>query len=216
MAEQTEHSRYGQLDHDYVASLYAVTDEDDAPFLMVNLMKYREWADYADDRPRISGRAADDLYAPIEILAELGAEIVLFGDVVGQPRGDESWDRVAIVRYPTVRSFVEMQDRPDFLARHVHKDAGMERTIIAVCRPVGGQLGAGNRILVDLVADASVEPSPGRLILQVDGTPVGDGRRWSTLSLTAIADEEVTADQLAGDSPQATTVAVAALVNTLS
>jgi hypothetical protein len=214
MAEQTEHSRYGQLDHDYVESLFAVTEQDDAPFYMLNLMKYREWADYADDRPRISGRAADDLYAPIEILTDLGAEIVLFGDVVGQPRGDEAWDRVAIVRYPTVRSFVEMQERPDFIAKHVHKDAGMERTIISVCHPVAGRLGAGHRILVDLVAEAPVEPLPGQLILRVAGTPVGDGRAWSTLSLTPVADEAT--ELLGGDGVAATTVVVEALLNTLS
>jgi hypothetical protein len=215
MAEHTEHSRYGQLDREYVASLYAVTEQDDAPFFMLNLMKYREWADYADDRPRITGRAADDLYAPVEILADLGAEIVLFGDVVGQPRGDESWDRVAIVRYPTVRSFIDMQDRPDFIAKHVHKDAGMERTIIALCRPVAGRLGRGNRVQVDLVADASIEPVEGQLVLRVEGAPIGDGRRWSTLTLTAL-DDSMTAEHLAGDGAQATTVTVAALLNTLS
>jgi hypothetical protein len=215
VAEHTEQVRYGRLDKDFVASLRAVTVEQDDAFLMLNLMRYRPWADYGDDRPRITGREADDLYAPVDILAELGAEIVLFGDVVEQPRGDEAWDRVAIVRYPTVRSFLDMQERPDFIARHVHKDAGMERTVIAVCRPMAGALGAGDKMLVDLVTDTEVEAAPGQLLLRVEGSPVNDGPQWSTLVLTALDDEKGAGDHLAGYGGEATSVIVAAMLNTL-
>jgi hypothetical protein len=215
VAEHTEQVRYGRLDKDFVASLHAVTAEQDDAFLMLNLMRYRPWADYGDDRPQITGRDADDLYAPVDILADLGAEIVLFGNVVEQPRGDEAWDRVAIVRYPTVRSFLDMQERPDFIARHVHKDAGMERTVIAVCRPMAGALGAGDKILVDLVTDTEVEAAPGQLLLRVEGSPVNDGPRWSTLVLTALDDEKSTGDHLAGHGGEATSVIVAAMLNTL-
>jgi hypothetical protein len=215
VAEHTEQVRYGRLDKDFVASLHAVTAEQDDAFLMLNLMRYRPWADYGDDRPQITGRDADDLYAPVDILADLGAEIVLFGNVVEQPRGDEAWDRVAIVRYPTVRSFLDMQERPDFIARHVHKDAGMERTVIAVCRPMAGALGAGDKILVDLVTDAEVQAAPGQLLLRVEGSPVNDGPQWSTLVLTALDDEKSTGDHLAGHGGEATSVIVAAMLNTL-
>ncbi|MDX6359727.1 MAG: hypothetical protein QOH37_2781, partial [Nocardioidaceae bacterium] len=108
--------RYGEVDREYVARMAAVTTEDDGPFLMLNLMRYRDWADYGDDRPPITGREADALYAPLEMLADAGAEVVLVGDVDEQPRGDERWDRVALVRYPTAHSFLEMQQRIDFLA----------------------------------------------------------------------------------------------------
>jgi hypothetical protein len=215
VAEHTEHIRYGRLDEEFVARLSSVTEADDAPFLMLNLMKYRRWADYADGRPRISGREADDLYAPLAVLADIGAEVVFFGDVVEQVRGDEDWDRVAIVRYPTVQSFIDMQDRPDFIAQHVHKDAGMERTIIALCHPVAGELAPRSRILVDLVADGELEPLPGQLLLRVEGSPVGDGRCWRTLGLTGLGDDALTAEHLAGDGTQATSVTVAALINTL-
>jgi hypothetical protein len=215
VAEHTEQVRYGRLDKDFVASLHAVTAEQDDAFLMLNLMRYRPWADYGDDRPRITGREADDLYAPVDILADLGAEIVLFGNVVEQPRGDEAWDRVAIVRYPSVRSFLDMQERPDFIARHVHKDAGMERTIIAVCRPMAGALGAGDRILVDLVTDTDVEAAPGQFLLRVEGSPVNDGPRWSTLVLTALDDGKSTGDHVASHAGEATSVIVAPLLNAL-
>ncbi|MCW2544251.1 MAG: hypothetical protein JWM40_1803 [Frankiales bacterium] len=173
--------RYGTLDQDFVQTLYDVQPEDDSPFFMLNLMRDREWADYPDGRTGVTGQQADDTYAPVDILADLGAEISLFGQVVAQPVGDERWDRVAMVRYPTVRSFLEMQDRPDFIERHVHKDAGMDFTIIALCRPVSGKVPEG-----ELLVDLSETPHDGPgLVMEVLGTPVGDGRQWTSLRLSA-------------------------------
>jgi hypothetical protein len=110
---------------------------DDGPVWMVNLMKYREVADYPDGRETaISGRDADDLYAPTESLAAIGADVAFFGDVDQQLLGDAPiWDRVGVVKYPTRRSFIEMQSRPDFQRQHVHKDAGMAETIVIGCQP---------------------------------------------------------------------------------
>lgn len=196
MAAHTEHVRYGSLDQDYVAALEAVPEEDDGPLLMLNLMRYRTWADYPDgfdDGPRISGREADDRYAPLAVLHEIGAQVVFFAEVAAQVRGDEGWDRIAIVRYPSARSFLDMQERPDFVALHVHKDAGMERTIIAVCHPVTGSVGPGTRLRVDLLGGpphtAPAAPAPGRLVLRVDGTPVGDGRAWTTATIGPVTDD---------------------------
>jgi hypothetical protein len=105
---------------------------------MVNLMKYRERADYADGTvSQISGREADDLYAPLGPLAAIGAEVVFFADVDQQLLGAApAWDRVGVVKYPTRRSFIEMQSRPDFQRQHAHKEAGMEQTIVMGCLPM--------------------------------------------------------------------------------
>jgi hypothetical protein len=106
---------------------------------MVNLMKYRDVAQYADGREcTISGQEADDLYAPLGPLAAVGAQIVFLASVDQQLLGDApQWDRVAVVQYPTGRSFVEMQERADFRELHPHKEAGMEQTIVMGCRPIG-------------------------------------------------------------------------------
>jgi hypothetical protein len=183
--------RYGTLDQDFTNSLYDVSPADDAPFFMLNLMRYREWADYAEGggpEERITGQQADDIYAPVDILASLGAEIALFGNVVKQVAGDERWDRVAVVRYPTVKSFLEMQDRPDFIERHVHKDAGMDFTIIALCRPLSGEI-PGGELLIDL-SETPHEDSSG-LVMEVLGTPIWDSRAWKSLRLSSATDEPV-------------------------
>ena len=127
---------YGQVDHAYGARLATTSPDDDGPIWMVNLMAYRERAVYDGAESDISGREADDRYAPVEILADIGAEVVFHGDVEDQLLGDAPrWDRVGIVRYPTRRSFIDMQARPDFRERHVHKEAGMAETIVLGCLP---------------------------------------------------------------------------------
>ena len=129
--------RYGTVDPAAIEVLGSFPPDEDGPVWMVNLMRYRDRADYADGREtELTGREADDLYAPLDTLADLGAEVVLFGEVEDQLLGDgPRWDRVAVVKYPTHRSFVEMQTRPDFQAHHVHKDAGMAATTIIACQP---------------------------------------------------------------------------------
>ena len=136
----TNTPRYGTVDRDYGMRLATTPPDEDGPVWMVNLMKYREVADYPDGAPgdgaAISGREADDLYTPVDSLAGVGAEIVFGGEVDQQLLGDAPiWDRVGVVKYPTRRAFVEMQSRPDFQRQHVHKEAGMAETIVIGCQP---------------------------------------------------------------------------------
>ncbi|MEM8621476.1 MAG: hypothetical protein AAGF73_17325 [Actinomycetota bacterium] len=128
--------RYGDVDKAYATKLATTPPEDDGPVWMVNLMRYREQADYEDGRQTSrTGREADDEYAPVGPLAAVGAKIVFVGDVADQFIGQTPrWDRVAVVRYPTRRSFIEMQQRKDFQKQHEHKEAGMAETIV-----IGGQ-----------------------------------------------------------------------------
>ena len=132
--------RYGQIDTGYGRRLASTSPDEEGPVWMVNLMSYRSAADYADGRDSvISGREADDLYTPTAPLAAVGAEIVFAADVQDQLLGDEpKWDRVAVVKYPTRRSFIDMQQRDDFQRLHEHKDAGMARTIVMGTQPMLG------------------------------------------------------------------------------
>ena len=130
--------RYGQINHEYGLKLATTPPEEDGPIWMVNLMKYREKADYADGRSAdISGREADDLYAPLGPLKAIGAQVVFLAEVDTQFFNDTpKWDRVGIVKYPSRRSFIEMQTRKDFQELHHHKEAGMAETIVAGCLPM--------------------------------------------------------------------------------
>lgn len=130
--------RYGQINREYGMKMFTMPPEDDGPIWMVNLMKYREKADYADGRAAdISGKEADDLYAPLGPLKAIGAKPVFLADVDTQFLNDSpKWDRVGIVKYPSRRAFLEMQNRPDFKELHHHKEAGMAETIVCGCLPM--------------------------------------------------------------------------------
>jgi len=141
--------RYGTIDRAYGIRLATTPPEDDGPIWMVNLMKYKATATYdgvdgVDGCGPVSGREADDRYAPVAILAAIGAEVVFVGDVETQLLGAEpAWDRIGVVRYPSRRAFIEMQSRPDFQEKHVHKEAGMDVTIVMGCQPTEVQLPDG-------------------------------------------------------------------------
>jgi hypothetical protein len=139
MGERTSPSaRYGQIDEHYAARLATCPPDDDGPIWMVNLMSYRDRAEYPDGRASdISGREADDRYTPLGPLAAIGAEIVFVADVDTQFLNPApAWHRVAVVKYPTRRSFVEMSTRADFQELHHHKEAGMAHTFVIGCLPM--------------------------------------------------------------------------------
>ncbi|MFY8158784.1 MAG: hypothetical protein ACOVLJ_05035, partial [Ilumatobacteraceae bacterium] len=147
-AEETPNlkHKYGRIDLDYAAKLATTPPEQDGPIFMVNLMKYHEVAQYSStDAPQVSGREADDKYNPASILNKIGADIVFVADVTKNHIGDEDWDRIAIVRYATRKSFIDMQQRKDFAEKHEHKAAGMKRTTIVCCRPVDEALDTRTR-----------------------------------------------------------------------
>ena len=109
---------YGTVDRSYGMRLATTPPDRDGPIWMVNLMRYRAEAVYrevSDTGPGsgvtgVTGREADERYSPIDILHDIGASVVFMGDVAEQLLGDSPvWDRVAVVRYPTRRSFIEMQ-----------------------------------------------------------------------------------------------------------
>jgi hypothetical protein len=155
---------------------------------MDNFMRYREKAVYPDGRESdISGREADDIYAPVDVLQKLGANVAYFGDVTSEVNAATPyWHRMGIVRYPTRRSFIDMQNRADFIPRMIHKEAGMEFTIIACCLPTNRfefDLEGSRTVTFALIpagADAPVL-TKGQALFRVEGTIIGDDRRWDHL-----------------------------------
>lgn len=199
---QTDPPRYGTINVEYVATWGQVPD--DEPMWALNLMHYRDRADYRDGRDDdISGQEADDRYAPIGPLATVGARLVLVAPVVEQlDGGDVRWDRIAIVRYPNRHAMLEMEALPEFQAAHVHKDAGMAATIVAATYPRMGTIGATRSpeslllLQISAAADAPDVATAGcrRLAdFDVDGVIIGDGRRWAVARWDTLPASEVDA-----------------------
>jgi hypothetical protein len=117
--------------------LHMVQDPTDGPFYMVNLIRFRDLAEYADGRTTdLTGREANALYSPLEFIQAIGAEPVFAGQVAWTTLGqDSTWDEVGIVEYPCPLALFAMNAHPDFRDRAVHKDAGLEASIIMVAHP---------------------------------------------------------------------------------
>ena len=186
---------YGTPNFEMISRWFQLPPEEDTPFWAVNLMKYKARADYGDGRDEgRTGKEADDAYTPFGPLAEIGAMIAFAGDVVAQHGSEPRWDRIGIVRYPSRAAFFAMQQRDDFKDQHVHKEAGMETTIVMSCLPVdgaphsatpeGGQVVLRVRRFaeVDAVDALGEEPVPDGVTplsrFAVEGVIVGDDRTW--------------------------------------
>jgi hypothetical protein len=188
--------KYGTIDKEYGMFLATRSPEEDGPIYMVNLMKYHEVAQYTDSEGvgrEISGKEADDRYNPTSVLNKIGADVVFYGDVVSNNKGTDDWDRIGIVRYATRKSFIDMQSRSDFGEKHVHKAAGMERTTLVCCRPIDESIDTRirpmpleNRLVAMVVRQSSHRDDayaelPEAVQFAVEGTIIGDGRKWDTV-----------------------------------
>ncbi len=107
-------------------------DPHDGPIVMLNLLKFRETADYQPDDPeygdKISGEAAYDRYGA-ELMtfadADMGVETLYAGDAARFMIGSGDWDRVLLVRYPSRQHMLKMLSDERYTAAHRHRDAGL-------------------------------------------------------------------------------------------
>ena len=107
-----------------------LTPGDDQPIYMLNLLKYKDRAVYADGRETdLSGQEAYLLYGAgvIDTLAAVKGSIVFSGSVSRLMLGvvEELWDEVAIAMYPSRAAMLEMVSSSQYQAIAVHRDAGL-------------------------------------------------------------------------------------------
>lgn len=103
---------------------------EDGPFVMVNLLKFKDRAEYADGSDsQLTGAEAYGRYAAeVRKLVEgLGGRIRYQGRVSGLLLGDveELWDVVALAEYPSLAAFREMAMSPAMHAIEHHRKAGL-------------------------------------------------------------------------------------------
>jgi uncharacterized protein (DUF1330 family) len=102
----------------------------DSPISMVNLLKFKEKAEYEDGRDtNLSGKEAYMIYG-IEVqehLKKVGGEIVFGGEISRLMLGEveDLWDNVAVARYPSRTAMLEMMMDPDYQESEKHRSAGL-------------------------------------------------------------------------------------------
>lgn len=102
----------------------------DRPIYMVNLLKFKEKAEYEDGRESaLTGQEAYAIYAT-EVaghLAKVGGKPVIGGQVTGLRLGvvEELWDVVAIAMYPNRKAMFTMVSSPEYQKSAEHRSAGL-------------------------------------------------------------------------------------------
>jgi uncharacterized protein (DUF1330 family) len=109
---------------------------DTGPVVMLNLLRY---ADQANDG---SGRTGRDAYmdygALVTPMVEArGGSFLVFAaadeTVIGP--ADEEWDDMVLVQYPSRAAFIDMITNTEYLAAHVHREAGLaDSRLVATTR----------------------------------------------------------------------------------
>lgn len=114
--------------------------DDSGPVVMLNLLKYKERADAGD----ISGRESYNRYGrDVKPMVEaLGGRIVWQGKAEQLLIGEEDWDTVVLVEYPSRKAFLEMAMSKQMSEIHHNRAGGLDRTVLIACReltPGGNQ-----------------------------------------------------------------------------
>ncbi len=102
----------------------------DGPIYMVNLLKFKDHAEYADGRETdLSGQQAYGLYAAgvSKLLRKYGGAPCFSAPVARLMLGEveELWDSVAIAMYPSRAAMLAMMQDPEMAQIGQHREAGL-------------------------------------------------------------------------------------------
>ena len=102
----------------------------DEPIFMVNLLKFKEKAEYPDKRETdLSGREAYAIYSKEVVvhLEKVGGKPIFGSDVTRLMLGEveELWDQVAIAMYPNRKAMLKMISDSDYIESAQHRVAGL-------------------------------------------------------------------------------------------
>ena len=105
--------------------------DNETPIAMINLLKFKEKAEYEDGRDTdLTGEQAYAIYGK-EVMGHLkkvGGKWSFGGSISRLMLGEveELWDSVAIARYPSRKAMLEMIMDPYYQEIEKHRSAGLE------------------------------------------------------------------------------------------
>lgn len=113
----------------------ALARDDGSEIYMLNLLKFRDKAVYADGRTSdLSGLQAYSIYgrAMTRMVMEAGGKLVYAGKVRGLlvGSGDAQWDQVAIMMYPSFQVMAAITGSKAYADIHVHREAGLAGQVL--------------------------------------------------------------------------------------
>jgi uncharacterized protein (DUF1330 family) len=114
--------------HPSTESLAALAaNPSDGPVVMLNLLKFK----------RGGGSKAYARYSDAfqQVLIRHGGRFLYLGRAAEMLVAHESWDAVALVEYPSRKVFLEIVASPEYAALSLHRDEGLERTVLYATDP---------------------------------------------------------------------------------
>jgi uncharacterized protein (DUF1330 family) len=120
-----------------------MANDSGAPVVMLNLLKFRDKAVYADGRASdLSGREAYMLYgAPMQKHVEShGGKMIFMGEISSLVIGDveDMWDVAALMEYPSAAAFAKIVTSPEVAKIGVHRAAGLAGQLLIRVAQRGG------------------------------------------------------------------------------
>jgi uncharacterized protein (DUF1330 family) len=118
----------------------------EGPIYMLNLLKFKEKAEYPDGRETdLSGAEAYAIYGGEVVghLAKVGGGPMFSAQVERLMLGEveELWDTAAIAMYPSRKAMLDMISTPEYQASAVHREAGLAGQLnIELVQPLGAWL----------------------------------------------------------------------------
>ncbi|HEX7775082.1 MAG TPA: DUF1330 domain-containing protein [Parvibaculum sp.] len=113
--------------------------KDPSPIVMLNLLKFRDVAEYKDGRAeKISGREAYMRYGrKMQPFVEgKGGRFIFMADikkvVIGEIEG--SWDVIALMEYPSAAAFFAIAASPEVAAIGVDREAGLAGQLLVLTK----------------------------------------------------------------------------------
>lgn len=115
----------------------------DTPILMLNLLRFREAADYPLDSGHspCSGREAYRRYSRTALAKVQGVggkvELLAAAQVALIAPDNEQWSELLLVSYPSKAAFLSMLADPEYRAATIHRTAALADSRLIGCLPPG-------------------------------------------------------------------------------
>ena len=107
------------------------------PVVMLNLLRFCDRARYEDGDRGLSGRQAYQRYSELVVPFLTAVEglpqwlAAAHAPIIAPP--GEGWDKVMLVRYPSIEHFVTMLRNPDYQAITEHRTAALLDSRLVAC-----------------------------------------------------------------------------------
>ena len=100
----------------------------EVPVVMLNLIKFKS----------AEGQASYARYMKEagKFVEGVGGKVLYLGKPEELLNGDETWDLLMLVQYPSRRAFLSMTNNPDYLKIHRFREEGVERAVLYATDPI--------------------------------------------------------------------------------